>query len=512
VRTTKLGASAAMLHTLCVGMPKPSSSASCASVRLHTLRGAPPARQQQASERGAAHHAAALLRVRLPLALRHAPHDAVNPGPVPVLASEQAAEVFRGAGRASVRGLGLHLHCSSRLRLAPPPPAKARRVACRHVARRPIVAVLHAWLSQAGARAAAHRCRPYDADGLCRALCRAPCGQSARCKPSPLHRKPPTPAAAMVVNLWQCVRAAVLQIVRSPPMAKHQPTSDAPEEDTLHVRFPKHQEHGTDHSACASAEAKLSSFATRAHAHSTKLAGLLRMEERHGTQREPPRQEAPPAHFIAKTAVPACTVVAMAVGCFRRAGVQDTVLCKGNALELLGSMEHGDLESLHEQGAGGLVSALGVLPAEEATDVRSACTCPFALCAAPARLVSCGGAERCLHPREAPRLSIRNSRVAGACRRAARTCSCCCARTRSTTSTSTTTCTGAAVAGRNRSDLERPLAGLLRSAGHFKRLKAACRRFVLLRRHLDLLPGPRARAHLFTQPAACLCQRQPGGS
>lgn len=324
----------------------------------------------------------------------------------------------------------------------------------------------------------------FAGPSVARRVGRAPVASPAHCTASLPRQRPPWLSTFGSVCVRLCCRSSVHHLWQStsPPAM--------PEEDTLHVRFPEHQEHGTDHSACASAEAKLSSFATRAHAHSTKLAGLLRMEERHGTQREPPRQEAPPAHFIAKTAVPACTVVAMAVGCFRRAGVQDTVLCKGNALELLGSMEHGDLESLHEQGAGGLVSALGVLPAEEATDVRSACTCPFALCAAPACLVSCGGAERCLHPREAPRLSVRNSRVAGACRRAARTCSCCCARTRSTTSTSTTTCTGAAVAGRNRSDLERPLAGLLRSAGHFKRLKAAVSQVCAA----EEAPGPAARS------------------
>lgn len=103
------------------------------------------------------------------------------------------------------------------------------------------------------------------------------------------------------------------------------------------------------------------------------------MAEQQATQRGPPRQDPLPAYFLAKTAVPACTVVAMAVGCFRRADVQDTVLCTGCALELLASTERGGLESLHEQSAGGLVSQLGVLQADGLPDVRNAGICFFAL-------------------------------------------------------------------------------------------------------------------------------------
>ncbi len=370
-------------------------------MRLDTSRRSPPAQQQQASERSAAHHAAALLRVRLPLALRHAPHNAVNPGPVPVLAGEQAAVVFRGAGRASVRGLSLHLHRSSRLRLAPPPPATARRVACRHVARGKAAgccgAALYGSRSREHARsltAAGHTTQTaFAGPSAARRAGRAPVASPAHCTASLPSQRPPWLSTCGSVCVRLCCRSSVHHLWQAPA---HQRCAfggtpymfDFPSIGSMDRSLRMCLGRGSGRSS------KTSSFATCAHAKSAQLAGPTSMEERQGTQREPPCQEAPPAHFIAKTAVPACTVVAMAVGCFRRAGVQDTVLCKGNALELLSSTEHGDLESLHEQGAGGLVSALGVLPAEAATYVRSACICPFVLCAAPACLVLCGKGRR----------------------------------------------------------------------------------------------------------------------
>ncbi len=88
--------------------------------------------------------------------------------------------------------------------------------------------------------------------------------------------------------------------------------------------------------------------------------------------------EAPPAYFIARTAVPGSTVTHIVTGHFRRPGTEDAVLCKENALELLCKTNMGSWESLCEQDIYGSVVQLSVLPCAAAQNVRlekKACFC-----------------------------------------------------------------------------------------------------------------------------------------
>ena len=80
--------------------------------------------------------------------------------------------------------------------------------------------------------------------------------------------------------------------------------------------------------------------------------------------------EAPPAYFIARTAVPGSTVTHLVTGHFRRPGTEDAVLCKENALELLCNTNTGSWESLCEQDIYGSVVQLSVLPCIAAQNVR----------------------------------------------------------------------------------------------------------------------------------------------